>query len=188
MRADGGIPADGLWGERPRFVLASSSPRREALLAGIGALAEVRPPGDVEPDGDPGNPAAGAETSALAKAHAVANGRTDGWVLGADTVVVLEGRVLGKPRSAGEAVEMLTRLSGRTHEVITGIALVDVRGKRTLCAHAVTEVTFRTLRPAEIDAYVRSGEPMDKAGAYGAQGPAGVFIAVSYTHLRAHET
>lgn len=105
-------------------------------------------------------------------------------MLAADTLVVLNGAVLGKPRSVEEAEAMLARLSGRSHEVITGVALLDAEKEDVF--HVGTLVEFRPLSPDEIGAYVRSGEPMDKAGAYGIQGGAAGFvrgIQGSYTNV-----
>jgi septum formation protein len=96
-------------------------------------------------------------------------------VLGADTTVVLDGEVLGKPRDAQEAAAMLGRLSGRSHRVLTGVCLISPEG-RTETAVETTTVEFRALSRAEIDRYVASGEPMDKAGAYAIQGGAGAFV------------
>jgi septum formation protein len=95
-------------------------------------------------------------------------------VVGADTVVVLDGKVLGKPGDPDDAVGMLGRLSGRTHEVITAVAVAHLGTVR--CDHASARVTFRVLTPAEIADYVASGEPMDKAGAYAVQGGAACFV------------
>ena len=96
-------------------------------------------------------------------------------IIAADTVVAIDGQVLGKPHSRQQAVEMLTHLSGRTHTVYTGVTLC--RGKDILTQHEATTVRFRTLTDAEIDAYVASGEPMDKAGSYGIQGLGGLLVA-----------
>ena len=91
-------------------------------------------------------------------------------------MVVLDGEPLGKPGSASEAKGMLRRLEGRTHQVVTGITLVDAGTGRAVSAHAETRVTFRSISEAEIEAYVSTGEPLDKAGAYGAQGYGGMFV------------
>jgi len=109
---------------------------------------------------------------ALAKARAVAADHPGATVVGADTVVVLDGEILGKPTDAADAADMLTRLSGRTHEVLTGVAVVPGE-----CFATTTSVTFRTLTPAEVDGYVATGEPLDKAGAYGIQGLGGALVA-----------
>jgi septum formation protein len=95
-------------------------------------------------------------------------------VVGADTIVVLDGKVLGKPPSPGAAAAMLRSLSGRTHEVVTALALKDARGLRS--SHDRARVSFRDLEPGEVRAYVAGGEPLDKAGAYGLQGGAANFV------------
>jgi septum formation protein len=162
------------WGGASPLVLASASPRRVALLRQAGATFTVVDPG---PDRDwPGaaEPRIGVRALALEKARRVATRRPGRVVIGADTVVVLRGERLGKPRDAEEAAGMLRRLHGRTHEVWTGIAVV--RGSDTRTAAELTRVQFATLSPAEIDAYARCGEPLDKAGGYGIQGLAGQFV------------
>ncbi len=158
---------------RTPLVLASLSPRRRSLLEGIGVTMIVRPSGVVENDlhGAPGEVVEG---WALRKASAVASEYPENPVLGADTMVFLDGEPLGKPRDSREATEMLTALSGRTHSVFGGVCLV-LGGSRRLF-HRETRVSFRELSPREIRAYVDSGEPMDKAGAYGAQGLGGLFV------------
>jgi septum formation protein len=118
-----------------------------------------------------GDPAGYAEALARAKAEGV---KSDHPVLAADTIVVLDGDVLGKPAGPDEAAQMLGRLSGRTHEVVTGVAVKDRRGLRS--GHAKARVSFRSLHPGEVRAYVASGEPLDKAGAYGFQGAAAAFV------------
>ncbi len=151
-------------------ILASASPRRRALLAQVGVAFTVEEPEHVE-DLD-------ARANALGKARAVAL-RHDGedvLVLGADTVVVVDGDALGKPVDADDARAMLRRLSGRTHEVETAYALVDGRDGREVARAVTTTVTFRALSDAEIDAYVASGEPMDKAAAYGIQGHGALLV------------
>ncbi len=111
------------------------------------------------------------------KAREVATRRPGRWVLGADTIVVLGGEALGKPRDHEEAAGMLDRLAGRTHEVVTAFALVDPEG-RVFAERAVrTAVTFRELSRIEIDVYAATEEPMDKAGAYAIQGAAGAFVS-----------
>lgn len=152
------------------FILASGSPRRRQLLEQIGIRNFVVRPTDADeslPEGiDPG---AAVELLSRRKGEAArAQAEEGALILSADTVVALDGAILGKPHSREEAVSMLTALSGRTHQVYTGVTLA--RGEDILTEHEVTAVTFRPLTAAEIDAYVRSGEPMDKAGAYGIQG------------------
>jgi septum formation protein len=151
---------------RPRVVLASQSPRRRELLALIGVEHEVRP-ADIDEKYLPGEkPRAHAERLAREKAAALAS--DDAAVIGSDTIVVVDGDVLGKPLDASDAARMLRRLAGRSHTVITAVA-VAWRG-RIESEVEETGVTFHALSDAEIDAYVRTGEPMDKAGAYGIQG------------------
>jgi len=159
----------------PRLVLASASPRRRELLATLGVVFEVRP-SDVDETPRPGEPAeALAIRLALAKARAVAG--EGELVLGADTVVALGDEPLGKPEDAAAARAMLARLSGRSHRVWTGVALVEHGpGRlRTAAGAAATAVEFRPLAAAEIDAYVATGEPLDRAGAYAIQGGAAGF-------------
>ncbi|HEX8299502.1 MAG TPA: Maf family protein [Rubricoccaceae bacterium] len=156
---------------RVPLVLASASPRRRDLLAHIGIRAEIRPSGADEtwPGGDEG---AAVETLARRKAAVVTV--PGSLVLAADTVVVLDGDVLGKPATPAEARAMLHLLSGRTHTVYTGFALTF--DHRTASDHRATRVTFADLTDAEIAAYVASGSPMDRAGAYGIQDDAGALF------------
>lgn len=156
------------------LILASASPRRRELLQQAGIEFEVVTCPAAEPAVEAGeSPSAFAVRAAEAKALSVARRHPGRWVLGADTVVALDGQVLGKPRDATEAATMLRRLSGRTHQVHTGVALVcapeDGRVVRR-CEVVTTSVTFCDLDEAQIAAYVASGEPLDKAGAYGIQG------------------
>lgn len=122
------------------------------------------------PEAWPPGPAPEAVTAlALAKARAVASRLAGAIVLGADTAIVLGGKVFGKPQSPEDARRMLRELQGREHEVITGVALVEAPGRREAATHVVTRVRMRALSQAEIDAYIASGEPLDKAGAYAIQ-------------------
>jgi septum formation protein len=151
------------------FLLASSSPRRRHLLEVLGIPFSVVSESVSEDVGSLWSPAEVVERLALRKAQAVSKTRTDALVLGSDTIVVLGDRVLGKPSDAAEAVAMLEALSGNTHEVYTGLALIYAAAGREAVSHEVTHVTFANLDRAEIDAYVASGSPLDKAGAYGIQ-------------------
>lgn len=152
----------------PAIVLASSSPRRRELLTLIG-LEHVVVPADIDETMHAGEePAEHAQRLAVEKAGAVAVRHPDAVVIGADTVVVLDGRVLGKPPSLDASREMMHALSGRTHTVVTAVA-VYYDGD-TLHAAEEVAVTFRKLTEVEIDAYVATREGMDKAGAYGIQG------------------
>lgn len=158
-------------GAAMRLILASGSPRRVALLRAAGYDFEARPSGVAEWPFAGGDPAAYAESLASAKAAGVEGE----LVVAADTIVVLDGSVLGKPAGPVEAAAMLRRLSGRSHDVITAVA---VRSDGTIrAAHARARVTFRALSNPEIAAYVAGGEPLDKAGAYAYQGGAAAFVA-----------
>ena len=153
--------------------LASSSPRRSEILKALG-LIFTRGGADVDEQRLPGE-AAEAMVLRLARAKAEAVPREGSQVvLGADTVVVLGNDILGKPRDCDEALDMLARLSGQTHEVLTGVAVCTDQGLHT--ALSTTEVRFREIRPDEALAYWQSGEPCDKAGAYAIQGCGGVFV------------
>jgi len=151
-----------------RVVLASSSPRRRQLLDLIGITHEVRPANIDETMRPREVPRRHAERLAREKATAIATRDPDLITIGADTVVVINRKVLGKPRDEAEAVRMLTQLSGREHTVVTAVAVA--RGKKLRSAIEEVRVKFRRLREDEIEAYVATGEPMDKAGAYGIQG------------------
>jgi septum formation protein len=164
------------------LILASASPRRRELLRSLVADFRVVP-SDLEETLDPGSPREAAVRLALDKARAVAarvGGEAPGKplvVLGADTVVVIEGEALGKPAGPGEARAMLRRLRGRTHEVITAVAVVDARTGRAESVAVVSRVRMADYGEAEIEAYVATGEPLDKAGAYAIQGAGGVLVA-----------
>ncbi|MGC9195692.1 MAG: Maf family protein [Syntrophobacteraceae bacterium] len=173
------------------LVLASQSPRRKSLLLCAGVSFEVRPSRIVEPvppDGSlgPGGPCEVAKKCACLKAQAVQTDFPCARVLGADTIVVLEGSIFGKPRDGAQAVRMLQSLSGREHEVITGMCLLGPSDRAPRVGCVTTRVTFKALTSAEIEAYVKTGEPMDKAGAYGIQ-DRGAFlvrsIQGSYTNV-----
>jgi len=164
----------------PRLILASSSPRRVEVLRNAGFDFEVIP-SRVDESARPGeSPVALAERLAREKAEDVAARlapQNNAVVLGADTVVVGDdGALLGKPQSPADAVAMLEKLSGRPHDVITGVALVAPGGGRVSLAHERTRVFVRVLSRGEIESYVASGEPLDKAGAYAIQGRAGRFV------------
>lgn len=159
-----------------RLILASASPRRKALLETLGIPFEIQVSQAEERINEAWSPEEVARQLALLKAESVAGGLTDALVIGADTIVVLGGQILGKPGSKEEAKEMLQKLSNCRHEVITGLALVDtVNGTTNLC-HETTSVWFRRLDDQEIDWYIATGEPMDKAGAYGIQGKGAVLV------------
>jgi septum formation protein len=158
---------------RPELVLASGSPRRRELLNQLSLKFRVETSQADERVPEGRSPGEVVEELALRKAMAVAADCEDAIVIGSDTVVVCDGEILGKPRDVTEAVKMLKHLAGRSHEVYTGIALVQVaegNTVRTLMDHRRTEVWMRPLSDEQIRWYVATGEPMDKAGAYGIQG------------------
>lgn len=163
---DGGAGSS-LPARRPAFVLASASPRRRELLAGAGVAFRVDP-ADADESIPPGTPPEQAAVDLALRKARIVRERTDLPVLAADTLVVAaDGGVLGKPAGTEEALSMLRRLSGTTHRVLTGVALLTPRGERTAC-----DVTFVTMRPvteAEAVAYAASGEPFGKAGGYAIQ-------------------
>ena len=157
------------------IVLASASPRRQELLKNAGIPFSVRPANLKEIRRPNEDPMAFAERMAREKAHAVHESIPNGCILAADTVVVLDDQVFGKPNSAADAARMLRRLAGRRHNVITGVCLLgtgfeDVRSE-------TTTVQFNQLTDDEIQHYISTGEPMDKAGAYGIQGLASRWIS-----------
>ena len=154
------------------LILASQSPRRRELLGLTGLDFTVRV-ADIDETMDPGK-APFDEVARVSRMKAQAVARKPGdVVIAADTIVVCEGKVLGKPRDEEDAFRILSLLSGRDHEVMTGMTLL--RGDEIVTHTEVTKIHFRQLHPDEIRAYIASGEPMDKAGAYGIQGGAALF-------------
>ncbi len=158
------------------LVLASASPRRKHLLVAMGLNPLVQPADIDESELEGESPADMVKRLALAKSQAVAPQYPDALVLGSDTIVVLDDTVLGKPATSADAANMLRRLSGRTHRVMTSIALVHASSGRSTVDIEVTEVTFDDLTDPQIDRYVEGGSPMDKAGAYGIQDDQGAFF------------
>jgi septum formation protein len=158
---------------KPRLVLASASPRRAQILRALGVPFRVVVAAVDESLWPDEPPQAAAERLARAKAEAVARSQALP-VLAADTLVVSQGRTLGKPASPADAAAMLRALAGETHDVVTGVALVH--GGRTCSGAERTEVRFAPLSPAEIAWYVATGEPDDKAGGYHVDGRGGLFI------------
>lgn len=158
-----------------QLVLASASPRREALLQQIG-LSCLKYPVDIDERVLPGE-SAPSYVMRLAEQKALAGQRrmeTDLPVLGSDTSVVFNGKILGKPRDRRQAIDMLMKLSGQTHQVMTGVAVCQHNRVQSIIS--VTDVSFRGLTEAECHAYCDTGEPFDKAGGYGIQGVAAVFV------------
>jgi septum formation protein len=158
----------------PKLVLASSSPRRREILASLGLTFEARA-ADVDETLLPGESASdAAERLARAKAETAAAGTPEALVVAADTLVVLDGDALGKPRDRADARRMLATLSGRAHDVVTGVACAH--GGRIVSGRETTRVVFAAMSGAEIAAYSATGEPDDKAGAYALQGIGGLFV------------
>jgi len=153
-----------------KLILASQSPRRKYLLEQAGLRFMVIPSPFDESRIAPDAPAAYVQRLAEAKANEVAQGCTEAWVIGADTIVAADDRLLGKPESPEEARRMLTRLSGKTHQVYTGFCILRHSIPATFIDAVCTDVTFKVLSDREIEWYIRSGEPFDKAGAYAIQG------------------
>ena len=160
---------------KPALVLASSSPRRQELLREAGIVFEVCPAHIAEERREGEAPEAYALRLAREKAAAVAARLPGRFVLGADTIVVLDDEVLEKPRDSEDAARMLRLLSGRGHQVTTAVSLVRPSGQHETRA-STTEVYFRELADDELLRYARSGEPLDKAGAYAIQGGAGPWV------------
>jgi len=150
-----------------QLILASSSPRRRQLLELLGLKFEVRSANIDESIQGGETPSAYVERVAMLKAVRVATQMPQALILGADTAVVVDGRILRKPQSPADARRMLTLLSGRSHAVLSGIALAGTHQSSRIVE---SQIDFRVLSRGEIDWYIRTGEPMDKAGAYGAQG------------------
>ncbi len=160
---------------RQVLVLASTSPRRASLLKQLGIDFEVVDPGDAE-NSESSDPIVRVRENALRKAEAVSTRYPDRLVVAADTIVVLDGRIIEKPKSVEDAKDMLRALGGRTHNVVSAVVVIvkdrDLLDLRT----EETRVRMRRLSDDEIDAYVATGEPIDKAGAYAAQGIGAVII------------
>ena len=163
--------------DEDKLILASSSPRRRALLADAGVEFDVVAPPLEEPADLPMSmtPTAQAEALAYFKARSVADGHPRRWVLGADTIVALGERILGKPDDEADARRMLDRLSHNRHAVVTGVALI-APGEQRWLASDTTFVTMRPMSPADIDRYIATGEWQGKAGAYAIQETADRYI------------
>jgi septum formation protein len=166
-----GLPA------KTRWILASASPRRREILKQLGLPFRVEPGGIPEPARNPREtPSAYAVRVACVKAEEIAARHASGFVIGIDTIVVLGKSILGKPKTQSEARAMLEQLSGHWHEVLSGISLIDCGLHRTRTGCGCSRVHFRKLSPQDIQWYLKTGEYRDKAGAYGVQGYASLFI------------
>ncbi|HDQ41182.1 MAG TPA: septum formation protein Maf [Desulfonatronum sp.] len=173
------------------LVLGSGSPRRKELLQGLGLLFSIHPAKASEPEFVPGtDPEEYALSAAAAKAREVAESHPNAVILAADTIVVVDGDVLGKPRNSAEALAMLSRLAGREHQVITGCSIVAraeaAHARHEACFAVRTKVWMADFDEGILAAYVATGEPLDKAGAYGIQERAAFLverIEGSYTNV-----
>ncbi len=159
-----------------KIILASQSPRRKALLDQIGLLFEVHVSDFDESLVILENPVALVEQLSLEKAKTVAKKYSDAIIIGSDTVIVLDNKIIGKPKDAVDAKKILQSLSGKVHMVVTGLTVIDTATNKTITTSEKALVTIRDLSDKEIDAYVATGEPLDKAGAYGIQEKGGMFI------------
>jgi len=158
------------------LILASASPRRAEILRAAGWSFEVHAVNVDETLRAGESPSEYVERLAQAKAENVAANLEQGIVLGADTTVVVDGQILGKPQDREDARRMLRRLNNRWHEVLTGVALIDVQSRMLRTAHERTRVRFGEMSELEIEWYAATDEPMDKAGAYAVQGRAALFV------------
>jgi len=158
------------------IILASASPRRKELLEKIGLKFEAEPSDYEEYLPSEGEPHELAKKLSLEKAERVARRHKKAIVIAADTFLVFRGKLLGKPRNEAEAKEMLKALNGTSHSVITGFSIVDKDNKKILTKSVETKIYLRKLTAKEIDAYVKSKEPLDKAGAYAIQGLGSVIV------------
>ncbi len=156
--------------EGKKLILASSSPRRKQILEKEGVEFEIKFPSDITEEISNSDPVKHVLTLSRKKAESVSDRTEEGIILGADTVVVLDGEILGKPQSSKEAFDMLKKLSGRAHRVYTGITLRNQYNGKIISGYDCTEVKFNRLKDEKIASYIDTGEPMDKAGAYGIQG------------------
>ena len=161
---------------KEKLILASSSPRRKEILTAVNWPFEAVAANIDETRLDSEEALTYVKRLAETKARAVAARFASGLVLGADTVVLAENEILGQPREPNEARRMLKLLSGKWHEVLTGVFLMRAPNGQAVIDHEITRVRFAELSAAELDWYVATGEPLDKAGAYAIQGQAGLFI------------
>ena len=169
-----------------QLILASNSPRRRDLLAQLGLTFSVIPSDVDEHRVRVSEPVDVVRTLAESKATDISDKHPESWVIGADTIVCIEGRILGKPDSKAEARDMLRRLSGKTHQVYTGYCICCQRTDRHFSDVVQTDVRFKNISDAEIEWYIRTGKPFDKAGGYGIQGIGSVLVKSingSYTNV-----
>ncbi len=159
------------------IILASASPRRKELLEKTGLKFRVEPPDYQEHLDSTTEPHRLAMTISLEKAKSVAARHPDALIIAADTFILVDRQILGQPHTESEAGRMLQTLNGRSHKVITGFSIIDTGSRKTLSDSVETTVHIKKLTAAEIDAYIKSGEPLDKAGGYAIQGLGAVIVA-----------
>jgi septum formation protein len=159
-----------------KLILASASPRRSEILTIAGWPFEAIPADIDEQVKDSEDPVSYVERLAFEKAHTIAGRAVSGLVLGVDTIVLLDGRIIGKPESKDDAKSMLRDLRNRWHEVLSGVALLRAGTERKIITHQRTRVHFTDFSDSDIEWYVGTGEPMDKAGAYAIQGKGAIFV------------
>jgi septum formation protein len=159
-----------------KIILASASPRRKELLEKIGLKFEVEPSNHEEAIPSGVEPHEFAQKISLKKAKVIASKHENAIVIAADTFIVFGNQIMGKPHTETEARKMLEAINGQSHYVITGFSILDAGRNKTLSRSVETKVSLKTLTPAEIDAYVKSKEPLDKAGAYAIQGLGAVIV------------
>ena len=159
-----------------KIILASASPRRKELLEKIGLKFEVEPSNYAEDMHSKLNPDELARAISLGKSRAVASKHKNAIVIAADTFIVFRGKIMGKPNTEAEARKMLMALRGKSHSVITGFTILDTEENKVLTKSVETVIHIKKLTPKEIDAYVKSKEPLDKAGAYAIQGLGSVIV------------
>ena len=159
-----------------KLILASASPRRAALLSRLGFPFDIIPSGASEDLDAPLPPAQHVLEIAQRKTQSIASQSQNAIVIGADTVVAIGNTILEKPKDANHATQMLTQLSGKTHQVLTGLVLTNTNTAQTCTEVVTTQVTMRNLTPQDIERYVATGDPLDKAGAYAAQGLSAIFV------------
>lgn len=162
--------------KKVKLILASGSPRRIELLKMLGCKFQIISSKDEERINPRLSPIQNAKRLSRLKALNVASKISEGIVIAADTMVVLGKKILGKPKNKKEAQEMLEKLSGKEHRVITGVAIINVKTKKIMQDVVITKVKFRKLNKNLIERYIASGEPLDKAGAYGIQGKASLLV------------
>ena len=162
--------------DKEKFILASSSPRRAEILTRERVRFEINLPAGYSEETSFSDPVAHVLEASRGKAQSVADQVQDGIVLGADTVVVLDGEILGKPKDQDDALFLLKKLSGRMHQVYTGVTLINKSTGKVASDYDLTKVKFNQLDEPKIRDYIATGEPMDKAGAYGIQGMGNLLV------------